>query len=139
MAKFKPGQSGNPLGKPKGAVSKMTKLRQSIESDLPEILAAVITAAKSGDTTAAKLLLDRTLPVIKPTDQAVNLKLAGDDLAASGRLILEATGNADITPEQASKLLQGLGSLAKIVEVDELLKRIERLEAASHAATQKPS
>jgi hypothetical protein len=118
-----------------GAISKQTKLRQSIEGEIPAILEAMVTQAKAGDIHAAKLLLDRTLPSIKPMDQAVTLPM-GDDLAANGRAILAATGNADITPEQASKLLQGLGSLARVIETDELLKRIESLEKA-HAANPK--
>ncbi|MBK5966471.1 hypothetical protein CCR95_20930 [Thiocystis minor] len=139
MAKFKPGQSGNPAGKRPGTVCKMTKLRQSIEADLPEILSAMVTAAKQGDTTAAKLVMDRVLPALRPTDQAVSLPLAGDDLAADGRAIIQATGNADITPEQASRLLAGLGSLARVVEVGELIKRIESLEAKYGESDRKPS
>ena len=95
---FKKGQSGNPAGKPVGAVSKQTKLRRSIEKDVPEILAAMVAQAKSGDIQAAKLLLDRTLPSLKPQDTTIHLPLT-DDLAANGRAILKATGNADITPE----------------------------------------
>ena len=104
------------------------KLRKSIMKDIPAILTAMVEQAKAGDTQAARLLMDRTFPAIKPTDQAVNLTLAGDDLASDGRAILTTTGNADITPEQARRLLAGLGSLARIVETDELLKRIEALE-----------
>ncbi|MBK5965720.1 hypothetical protein CCR95_16935 [Thiocystis minor] len=125
---FVKGKSGNPSGRPAGIVSQM-KLRQSIEKDIPAILAAMVEQAKAGDTQAARLLLDRTLPSIKPMDQPVTLPLAGDDLASDGRAILTATGNADITPEQASRLLAGLGSLARVVEVGELIKRIESLEA----------
>ena len=133
---FRKGQSGNPSGKPKGTPTKVTKLRESIEAHIPEILESLAVAAKAGDTQAARLLLDRTLPSIKPMDQAVKLPLAGDDLASDGRAILTATGNSDITPDEASKLLQGLGSLARVLETGELLKRIERLEA-SHATAQK--
>ena len=75
--------------------------------------------------------------LINTQDTTIQLPM-GDDLAANGRAILAATGNADITPEQASKLLQGLGSLARVLETGELLARIESLEQA-HAATQKPS
>jgi hypothetical protein len=135
MAKYQKGESGNPAGRPKGLINQAS-LRASIEKDIPEILAAMTAQAKAGDTQAARLLLDRTLPSIKPTDQPVSLAIAGVDLATDGRAILTATGNADITPEQAGRLLAGLGSLARVIETDELLKRIERLEA-SHAANPK--
>ena len=132
MAKFKPGQSGNPQGRPPGIVSQM-KLRESIAKDIPEILAAMVEQAKAGDTQAARLLLDRTLPAIKPTDTPIVLPLAGSDLGADGRAVIEATGQGNVTPDQAKTLLSGLGTLARITEVDELVRRIEALEASIHA------
>jgi len=42
--------------------------------------------------------------------------------------VIAALGTGSIAPGQASQLLQGLGALAKIVEVDELMRRIEALE-----------
>jgi hypothetical protein len=132
MAKFKPGVSGNPQGKKPGTVSKATKLRQSIEQHVPEILTALVEQARQGDTAAAKLLLDRALPALRPTDQPVTLPLAGADLGADGRAVIEATGQGNISPDQAKTLLSGLGTLARVVETDELLKRIEKLEAAIH-------
>ncbi|UHD17391.1 DUF5681 domain-containing protein [Thiocapsa bogorovii] len=131
MAKFQKGESGNPRGRPPGVVSQM-KLRASIEKDLPEILAAMVTAAKGGDTTAARLLLDRVLPALKPADQPVTLPLAGTDLGGDGREIIAAVGASIVTPEQGGRLLAGLGSLSRVIETDELLKRVVALEAASH-------
>jgi hypothetical protein len=45
---WKKGESGNPSGRKVGTVTKAGKLRKSIEADLPEILSALTTAAKSG-------------------------------------------------------------------------------------------
>ncbi|NVZ11361.1 hypothetical protein HW932_19100 [Allochromatium humboldtianum] len=129
MAKFTPGTSGNPAGKKPGTVSKATRLRQSIEQHVPEILESLVTSAKSGDTAAAKLLLDRALPALRPTDQPVSLPIGGADLAQDGRVVLAAAGAGELTPETAAKLLQGLGSLARVVETAELVERLERLEA----------
>lgn len=135
MARFEKGQSGNPKGRPPGIVNQ-AKLRESIAKDIPEILAAMVNAAKGGDTQAARLLLDRTLPAIKPTDTPIALPLAGADLGADGRAVVSAVGSGEVTPETASKLLQGLSSLARVVEVSELLERIERLEKAHESARQ---
>ena len=129
---FVKGKSGNPAGRPPGIVSQM-KLRESIAKDIPEILAAMVEQAKAGDTQAARLLLDRTLPAIKPTDTPIVLPLAGSDLGADGRAVIEATGQGNVTPDQAKTLLSGLGTLARITEVDELVRRIEALEASIHA------
>jgi len=103
--------------------------REAIAKDLPDILGALLERARQGDTQAAKLLLDRVLPPMKASDQAVVLPLGGS-LADAGRRILEATGTGHITPDQASRLLTAVGGLARIVEVDELLVRVDRLEQA---------
>lgn len=128
---FVKGQSGNPAGRAKGIPNPQARLRKAIEQHLPDILSAMVEQAKAGDTAAARLLVDKVLPSMKPVDQSVALPLAGVDLGADGRAILSATGNADITPEQAGRLLAGLGALARVIETDELLKRIEKLEEAN--------
>lgn len=123
---FRKGQSGNPKGRPRGIVSQ-AKLRAAIEKDIPDILDVLTEQAKAGDVGACKLLLDRVLPALKPQDTPVCLPL-GDDLAASGRAVLAAVGAGEATPEQGAKILQGFGALARVIETDELLKRVEALE-----------
>ena len=128
MAKFEKGQSGNPQGRPKG-VGQAEKLRQAIEADVPDIITAMVDAAKDGDTSAAKLLLDRSIPAIKPTQQTASVDgLSGKTLSEQGAFIIEAMGSGDLSPEQAQQMLAGLASLSKIREVDDLVKRIEQLE-----------
>ncbi|NEV61658.1 DUF5681 domain-containing protein [Thiorhodococcus minor] len=123
---FEKGKSGNPKGRPRGIVNQ-AKLRKAIEKDLPEIIEAMTTAAKAGDTAAARLLVDKVLPSLKPQDTPVKLPL-GDDLAESGRAVLAAVGASEVTPEQGARILQGLGALSRVIETDELLRRIEALE-----------
>jgi len=65
---FEKGVSGNPAGRPKGALSKTSELRRQIESNAAEIIRAVIDKAIGGDMTACKILLDRIIPVLKSTD-----------------------------------------------------------------------
>lgn len=129
MARFKPGESGNPRGREPGSKNKATALRESIAAHIPEILDALVEQARQGDTAAAKLLLDRALPALRPTDQPVTLPLAGADLASDGRAVVSAVGDGEVTPDQAKSLLSGLGALARVIETAELLERIERLEA----------
>ncbi len=126
---FVKGVSGNPAGKPRGTINKTTKLRRSLEKDLPSILTAMVEQAKQGDTTAAKLLLDRVLPALRPVDPATPIQL-GETLTESGQAIVSALSAGQLGANQAAQLLTAIGTLAKIHEVDELTRRVEQLEKA---------
>lgn len=126
---WKPGQSGNPAGRKPGT-GEVARLREGIASELPAIIAKLVTAAKNGDTQAARLLLERVLPPVKSVGHPVRLSLPdGDDLSAQGAAIVRAVANGEISPDQGGEMLAGLGALARIREVDELERRIGLLEA----------
>jgi hypothetical protein len=131
--RWKSGESGNPKGKTPGS-GELQRLRATIASDVPDILAGLVTAAKAGDVQAARLILERCLPPIKAIEQAVELALPdGGTLTAQGRAVLSAAALGDIAPGQAAQLIAALGTLAKISEVDELTNRITALEEKQHA------
>jgi hypothetical protein len=50
MACFKIGQSGNPAGRPKGAIGVITKRRAALLRHLPEIVIATQDLSRYGDT-----------------------------------------------------------------------------------------
>lgn len=125
---WKPGQSGNPTGKKPGT-GKVDKLRAALAKDLPEVLDALVAKAKEGDTGAIKLILERTVPALRPVDMTTALNLpAASGLADQGRAVLAALASGQLPVNQAAGILQGLGNLAKLVELDELEKRIAALE-----------
>lgn len=71
---FKPGQSGNPAGKPKGTLAKATLIAQNLTAGrIKGIVEATITAAEKGDVAAAKIIWDRIWPI--PKGEAVNVTL----------------------------------------------------------------
>lgn len=123
---FQKGKSGNPAGRPRGT-SAAQKLRRAIECDLAEIIEAMVAAARGGDVSAAKLLLDRTIPALKPTDQAVQLPIV-EGLAENSHVVLRAIGDGSVSPEQGAKLLQGLSSTARIEETAQLKDRLQAIE-----------
>jgi hypothetical protein len=125
--RFRKGESGNPAGRPPG-VGKAAQLRASIDQHVPDILAAVVREAKGGDVQAARLLLDRVLPPLKSVDLPVSLPLP-PELAAQGRAVVEALAKAEITPDEAASVMQAIAAQARIVEVDELERRVAALEA----------
>lgn len=66
LTPWKPGQSGNPAGRPQGAKNRITQQKLGIEESLrgqlnqymPEILGAAIEAALNGDRMMQKLLIE---------------------------------------------------------------------------------
>lgn len=112
--KWKPGQRGNPKGRPPGQ-SEITQLRASLASDVPEILARLVTAAKSGDVQAGRLILERILPPVKPLEQTVALQLPeGGTLTAQGRAVLSAVAGGELAPsQQIQKARAGIEKMMK--------------------------
>jgi Family of unknown function (DUF5681) len=61
---FRPGESGNPAGRPKGSRNKTTlALEALLEGEAENITRKVIELAKAGDVPAIRLCLDRLLPM----------------------------------------------------------------------------
>ena len=73
MAKFKPGQSGNPRGRAKGSKDRWTEFRELLEPHAEDLVTKAVELAKEGDTTALRLCLDRLIPPIKPRELSVQL------------------------------------------------------------------
>jgi len=63
-------------------------------------------------------------------DAFVHLPLEGK-MTQDARNVLQAIGSSQITTGQGQALLSGIASLARIVEIDELLARVEKLESAN--------
>ena len=126
--KWQSGQSGNPGGRKPGT-GKIDKLRVALAKELPDVLEALVGQAKAGDIGAIKLILERTVPALRPVDAVAPLNLPVDGgLADQGRAVLAALASGYLPVNQAAGILQGLGNLAKLVELDELEKRVAALE-----------
>ena len=128
---FPKGKSGNPRGKPKGARHKTTLLAERLmQNDAENIVNAVLTAARAGDMTAARIILDRIAPARRDSPVTFTLpkiKRPADAVAASAAL-LSAVADGRITPGEAlevSKLIEGF---VKTLEVAELEERLNELE-----------
>ncbi len=126
--KFQPGQSGNPKGRPKDKTP-ATLLRKSIADAMPDIILTLIAQAKEGDVAAAKCLLDRVCPTLKPQAIPIALPVNGS-LAEQGGEVIRATLAGQIPADIGSQLITALAAQAKIVEVTELSQRLEALEHA---------
>lgn len=65
---------------------------------------------------------------MKATEQPVALALPDGSLTEQGRAVLAAAGAGVLAPGQAAQLIAALGTLARVIETDELAARIAALE-----------
>jgi len=133
----RPFQPGNP-GKPKGARHKTTLIAEKLaieklmEDDAEGVTRRVIEAAKDGDMTAARLVLERIYPVRK--GRPVHLDLPEietvADLPVALSALLSAMGHGEITPEEAAVVANVIEAKRRTLETVELEQRIAVLEEA---------
>ena len=132
VGRWQPGQSGNPAGRPKGARHKVTQAVEALlEGQAEALTQRAIEKALEGDGAALRLCLERLAPPRK--DAAVFFDLpaiqsATDTVRASSSL-LEAVAAGNVTPDEAGRIMELLTAHKALVEVCELERRIEALEA----------
>ena len=129
--KFQKGQSGNPAGRPKGSPDKRTALRGLFEGKAEDLVNAVIQKALDGDVTAMRLCIDRIIPAINAESLPIVMPMVNQEGTAAdqARDVLGAIANGDLNTEHGAHVVGAIGTLAKIVELDELEKRLAALEA----------
>lgn len=125
---FTKGMSGNPAGKPKGARDKRTALRELLQPHAADLTKKAVELALAGDTTALRICIDRCIPVMKAKDEPVLVPGLAGTLAEQGQAVLSAMAVGTVTPDQASAVMQVISAQARIIEVDELEKRLAALE-----------
>ena len=132
---FKPGQSGNPAGKPKGTRNATTlALEALLDGQASALTQKAINLALAGDMAALRLCLDRILPPRKDSTVAFDLpemKTLNDAVPAMGALV-KAVGQGELTPTEAGELTKMVQAFAKIIETAELEERVQKLEEAIH-------
>jgi len=130
---FPPGRSGNPRGKPRGSGKAQAIAMAVSDGELRGIVAKLIEQAKAGDTTAARLLLDRLIPPLRPVDAplpaGLSLPPAEAGLVARAQAVIDAVADGVLGVGQATALLGALADVARVVEVEDLARRLDALEA----------
>lgn len=126
--RFSPGVSGNPTGRPR---TESAAIRAELAEHGPAIVAVVIEAAIGGDLQAAKLVLDRTIPSLKAQAAPVLLDLPSPENATAAAVaIIRAAADGKLPPDVATQLVTAVGTMARVIEIDELKDRLESLERA---------
>jgi hypothetical protein len=131
MAKFQSGKSGNPSGRPRGALNKTTLATQALLDGEAEVLTRkVLELAKAGNLVALRLCLERLLPPRK--DRPINLTLpkveGAKDLPKALWAVVEAVAQGEITPEEGQTLKAMLEAYRKGLETADFEARLTDLE-----------
>lgn len=125
---WKPGQSGNPAGRPRGS-GEVAQIRAAISDKVPAIMEALLSQALAGDTSAARLLLERSIAPLKAVEPPQPLTLPDGSLTEQGRAVLASVAAGELAPGQGAALLGAIGALARVAEIDELAARVAALES----------
>ena len=123
------GASGNPLGRPSGT-GHVARLRAELTLELPGILESLIRQAKGGDVAAIRVVLDRVIPPLKAVDAPLSLQLPEGGFTTQGRAIVASAASGEVSAQEAAQLIGAISNLARVEVLDELVKRVERLEQA---------
>jgi hypothetical protein len=132
---FRKGMSGNPRGKPAGTRHRTTQLAEKLLSeDVEGVVRSVLNAARGGDMTAARLVLERILPVRKGKPAIFDIpkiEKPADVVAATGAL-LTAMATGKLTPEEASAAASVIEAHRRVIETADLDARLAAVEAKLH-------
>jgi hypothetical protein len=128
---FKPGQSGNPAGRPTGARNRTTRAVEALLEGEAEALARkTIELALDGDGPALRLCLDRLLPIRK--DRPITFTLPPiekpSDLTRATHALMQGVANGEITPSEAAELSKLVDAHVNAIKTADLAERLARIE-----------
>ena len=128
--RFKPGNRHG-RGRPSGSRNKASiALDKMLADDGADVVRAVLAAAKNGDMLAARLVLDRIVPVRKGRSIQLDLPTieSATDVLAALSLTVAAMADGEITPDEAAVVAGVLETKRKAIETVELEARLALLE-----------
>jgi hypothetical protein len=122
--------SGNPAGRIGSGLGE--KFRSAMAEELPELIKKALELAKGGDVAALALCFKHAIAVPKPVSPPVTLSSipVNATLTQLATAVVDAAAKGEMSTEQAASLLNGIGAVARVKEVDELKSRIDMIELA---------
>ena len=129
---FKPGQSGNPAGKPRGTLNHATRVVQAlIDGQADALVGKALELALSGDGPVLRAMLDRLCPPRKDSPVIMaglpKIETAADLPKATAAILAEVTAGR-ITPGEGHALAGLLDGHRRAVEITEIEARLTALE-----------
>jgi hypothetical protein len=118
---WKRGQSGNPAGRPPG-FGEVARLRAQLAEALPEVLDAVVRAARSGDMQACRLIMERTIAPLKHEELPTVIEGFAGNRAELVAAVVQAIARGHLDTDRGGRLI----ALLTPSELDERISKIER-------------
>lgn len=126
---FRRGESGNPRGRKPGSQNRVTRsFKEAILATFDSLggPAHLLTWAKKHPGDFYRIFARMT-----PPGFPVRLEGFSGTPAEQGRVVIKNLGAGEITPEQAAAIMQVVSAQARIIEIDELERRVKALEEGS--------
>ena len=124
------GESGNPSGRPRGS-GQIAQLRQAIADRLPSIVERLIQSALAGDTQASRLLIERCIPALRPTDAPTGFDLPQGNSMLRADAIFAQMASGKLSIADGATMINALHNTAKLEEIALLAERLEKLERSA--------
>ena len=124
---FKPGQSGNPKGRPRGSRNKATLAAEALlDGEAEAITRKCIELALGGNIHALRICMDRICPPRKERPVAVKLPrvTSAEDLSKLTAAMVNAVARGELDPQQAASmaaLVSAHGRALHAVEIEHKL------------------
>src|SRR4051812_6675783 len=130
---YRMGSSGNPAGRPVGSRNKSTLLSEELlDGQAAALIQKAIDLGLSGDTTALRLCLERISSPRKERLIELSLPPITEARHASAALtsILSAVAEGRVTPGEAESLARTVEIHTRIIETEDMARRLDHLEEA---------
>ncbi|MBE5315679.1 MAG: hypothetical protein H4O13_09780 [Xanthomonadales bacterium] len=127
--RFAPGNAGRLPGTRTRATKAVEAL---LQGEAERLTRRAVEKALEGDVQALKLCLERLAPARKPESRTVEIPALAEasSPADQARAIVGAIAAGELPADVGKALLDGIGTVCRIIEVAELEQRIAALEAS---------
>lgn len=131
---WKPGESGNPRGRPPGRPDRRLLATEQMLDEMRNIVAVLVGKALEGDTNACAVVMSKILPSVKAQAEKVQFEFdATASISEQVASVLDGVAQGKLAPDVARLIIESIKSLADVRATEDLSARIEALEAATDA------
>jgi len=129
--RFKPGISGNKMGRPRGSKNRTTMAAQAIiDGDGEALSRKLVELALAGDGNALRIVFDRLLPPRRESTISIRLPPINNagDIPGALSALLAAASDGTLLPSEAQRLSTIINQYANAIELADIHTRLQKLE-----------